>query len=100
MFDAPVATLPNHRERQIMQQLRDRGWVKAIEIVGGAVTLRRLIEKRWIESKGHGRDLTYRITEQGIAAKKSLIPIKRQSRSGAENERSAELESSVPQWRP
>jgi hypothetical protein len=56
-----------------MQHLRGRGWVKATELVGGPSLLRGLFEKRWIESQGTGRDLTYRITDEGMAAKKELI---------------------------
>jgi hypothetical protein len=60
-----------------MQHLRGRGWVKATELVGGPSLLRGLIEKRWIESQGTGRHLIYRITDEGMTAKKELIPIGR-----------------------
>ena len=51
-----MSLVPNHRERQFMQRLRGRGWVNAIELPENFVTLQRLLEKRWIESQGKGRD--------------------------------------------
>jgi len=68
-----VTLLPNHIERQFMQHLRDRGWVNAVELPESRITLQRLLEKRWVESRGTGRDLAYRITEAGMAAKKALV---------------------------
>jgi hypothetical protein len=70
-----MSLVPNHRERQFMQRLRGRGWVNAIELPENFVTLQRLLEKRWIESQGKGRDAAYRITEEGMAAKKALVPL-------------------------
>jgi chromosome segregation and condensation protein ScpB len=68
-----MSLVPNHRERQMMQRLRGRGWVKAIELPENPVTLQRLLEKHWIESQGTGRDVAYRITEVGLVAKKAPI---------------------------
>jgi len=56
-----------------MQQLRGRGWVKAIELPENPITLQRLLEKRWIESQGMERDIAYRITDEGMAAKKAPV---------------------------
>jgi hypothetical protein len=69
-----LSIVPNHRERQFMQRLWGRGWVKAAQLPDAAATLKRLLEKRWVESQGVGRDVSYRITEEGLAAKKALIP--------------------------
>ena len=68
-----MTLLPNHIERQFMQHLRDRGWVNAVELPESRTPLQRLLEKRWVESRGTGRDLAYRITEAGMAAKKALV---------------------------
>lgn len=68
-----MSIVPNHRERQFMQRLRDRGWVNAIELPDNRITLQRLLEKRWIESQGAGKDLAYRITGEGLAAKKAPV---------------------------
>jgi hypothetical protein len=65
---------PNHRERQLMPRLRGRDWVKAIYLPEGPTTLQRLLEKRWIESQGAGKDLSYRITDEGMAAK--IAPVR------------------------
>jgi hypothetical protein len=67
--------VPNHREREFMQRLRGRGWVKASQLPDAAITLKRLLDKRWVERQGHGTDACYRITEEGIAAKTALIPL-------------------------
>src|ERR1700728_4889537 len=40
--------VPNHREREFMQRLRGRGWVKASQIRDAAITLKHLLEKRWL----------------------------------------------------
>jgi hypothetical protein len=60
-----------------MQRLRGRGWVKASQIPDAIITLKRLLEKRWVERQGHGRAASYRITEEGIAAKTAPIPLPR-----------------------
>ena len=67
--------VPNHHERQLMQQLRERGWVNTIELPDAVVTLGNLLEKRWIEKRGTGRNLSYRITDEGMAAKTALVPV-------------------------
>jgi hypothetical protein len=66
--------IPNHRERQFMQQLRGRDWVKAFEFPESWRTIGHLLDKRWIESRGAGRELSFRITEEGLAAKKAPVP--------------------------
>ena len=67
--------VPNHREREFMQRLRVRGWVKASQIPDAAITLKHLLEKRWVERQGRGADASYRITEEGITAKTAPIPL-------------------------
>src|SRR5438876_9491044 len=67
--------VPNHHERQLMQQLRGRGWVNAIHLPDAVVTLGNLLEKRWIEKQGTGRSASYRLTEEGMAAKTAIIPV-------------------------
>ena len=74
---------PNHREREFMQRLRGRGWVKALQLPDAGITLKRLLEKRWVESQGLGSNASYRITEEGIAAKTALIPLNRPSQLSA-----------------
>ena len=80
-----MTTLPNHNERQFMQQLRGRGWVKAIKLPFAPRIIARLLERRWIESEGAGKSLTFKLTEVGLAAKMTPIPVvkwRRQSGNG------------------
>jgi len=65
--------VPNHRQRQLMQRLRGRDWVRAFEISEGPRTLHVLLERRWIEQRGVGPDMAYRITDEGMAAKTAPI---------------------------
>lgn len=69
-----MSLFPNHRERQFMQGLRNRGWVNAVELPDVRVTIRGLVERRWIERRGEGPSLEYRITKEGMAAKTAPIP--------------------------
>jgi predicted MarR family transcription regulator len=73
----PLPIIPNHREREFMQRLRGHGWVKAAQLPAAKTTLKRLLEKRWVERQGIGRDTTYRITDEGITAKTAPIPLNR-----------------------
>jgi hypothetical protein len=41
--------------------------------------VKHLLERRWIECQGTGRDMSFRITEEGLAAKKAPIPDGRKS---------------------
>jgi hypothetical protein len=63
-----------------MQQLRGRGWVNAIHLPNAVVTLRKLLEKRWIEKRGTGGSLSYRLTAEGMEAKTALVPVERTPR--------------------
>jgi hypothetical protein len=59
-----------------MRRLRSRGWVNAFELSrepASPKTLQHLLEKRWVEGQGTGKDLAYRITEEGMAAKKAPV---------------------------
>jgi hypothetical protein len=75
-LDFAKSETPNHREREFMQHLRAGGWVKAIMIPrGGPILIEKLLNKGWIEKCGDGRELAYRITEEGLAAKKAPVKI-------------------------
>jgi hypothetical protein len=81
-----MSLVPNHHERQFMQQLRGRGWVRAIELPAASVIVKRLLERCWIESQGTDGSISFRITEEGLAAKKAPIPDGRKRRSDGNNE--------------
>src|SRR6185437_286528 len=74
-----MSIVPNHRERQLMQQLRGRGWVKAFELPPSTRSVDGLLRKGWIEVQGEGRGRVYRITEEGMRAKTALIPLAKRS---------------------
>jgi hypothetical protein len=65
---------PNHRERQVMQRLRGNGWVRAATLPASWKLIQTLLVKGWIERQGIGKDLQYRITDAGLAAK--MAPMK------------------------
>jgi hypothetical protein len=69
-----MSHVPNHREREFMQRLRGRGWVKATLLPDAKMTLKHLLERHWVECRGDGADISYRITDDGMAAKTTPIP--------------------------
>ena len=62
--------IPNHYERQLLQRLRDAGWVKASKMLATPAFIEKLVAKGWIERSIIDGYLCYRITDQGLAAKK------------------------------
>jgi hypothetical protein len=58
-----------------MQHLRAGGWVKASVAPAGEKLIENLLGKGWIERRGLGNELSYRITDEGLAAKKMPVPI-------------------------
>jgi hypothetical protein len=68
-------SVPTHRERQFMQHLRGGGWVKASVAPAGEHLIKNLLAKGWIERRGFGNELSYRLTDEGLAAKKMQVPI-------------------------
>lgn len=67
--------VPNHRERQLLQYLRGRGWVTASRLPPARKTIEGLLQKRWIERAVDGPAVTYRITDEGLAAKMAPVRI-------------------------
>jgi hypothetical protein len=72
-------SVPNQRERQVMQRLRGGDWLKAIELPMGQRLFKTLLDKEWIvqESRGPDRVIFVRLTEKGLAAKITPIPARR-----------------------
>jgi hypothetical protein len=66
---------PNQLERQLMQELRDAGWVKAAALPPFPKTIEGLLSKGWIERRGGGNDTCYRLTDEGLAAKMAPLRI-------------------------
>jgi hypothetical protein len=65
--------IPSHFERQLLQRLRDAGWVKASKILATPALIEKLVIKGWIERSIVDGQVCYRITEEGLAAKKMPI---------------------------
>jgi hypothetical protein len=70
-----MTTVPNHRERQYMQHLRNAGWVKAIMLPTSLRIVKGLLAKGWIERRGSGLELAYRMTDTGLEAKKAPVQL-------------------------
>jgi hypothetical protein len=56
-----------------MQELRGGGWVKATVLPPFPRTNDGLLGKGWIEQRGAGNDLCYRITQEGLVAKTAPV---------------------------
>ena len=72
-------TFASHPERQFMQYLRGAGWIKARLLPPSARLVESLLNKGWIEQQKQGpkNEAFFRLTEKGLAAKKSHVPIGR-----------------------
>jgi hypothetical protein len=79
-----MSIVPNYYERQFMQQLRGRGWVNATGLPPGRSLIQSLLQKKWIESEGTGKSLAFKLTEEGLAAKKAPIPVVKWRRKSAD----------------
>jgi hypothetical protein len=67
-----------HPERQFMQRLRAAGWIKARTLPRSVRTVKSLLQKKgWIEKQHQGpkNEAFFRLTEEGLEAKKSPVPI-------------------------
>jgi hypothetical protein len=66
--------VPDHRERQIMQYLRNGGWVAAGALPARQRQIDSLLNKGWIEQATLAGDICYRMTPIGLDAKRAQIP--------------------------
>jgi hypothetical protein len=75
-------TFATHLERQFMQRLRGAGWVKASALPSSPGLVQKLLQKAWIETTKSGPEnvVFYRLTEEGLNAKKLPIPIPQRRR--------------------
>lgn len=58
-----------------MQYLRGGEWVNAITLPRSEKVFSNLLSKGWIEARGTGTQLAYRITGKGLAAMKMQVRI-------------------------
>src|SRR5258708_5122537 len=91
-------TFATHPERQFMQYLRGAGWIKGRTLPRSVRTVKSLLQKGWIEKQHQGpkKEVFFRLTEKGLEAKKSPVPIQEQSRPAKGEEMSAPW----PRWTP
>ena len=75
-FERAVKDQPpmTHRDRQFMQHLRDGEWRRATYLPDSPKAISKLLGNGWIECTGTGREVAYRITPNGLAAK--ITPVK------------------------
>jgi hypothetical protein len=76
-LDSAKSETPNHREREFMQHLRGAGWIKAGVLPPSLRLVEGLLHKGWIEQQQEGpkNEVFFRLTEKGLEAKKSPVPI-------------------------
>jgi hypothetical protein len=74
---APQAEVPTHPQRQFMQYLRTGAWIRAIDLPDRPKVVAGLVRNGWIERDGEGRNVSYRITRSGLAAKAAPVQIVR-----------------------
>jgi hypothetical protein len=65
--------IPNYHERQFMQHLEGIGWVTAFTMRSSPRVIEKLLTKGWIEKSLIEGRLCYRVTNQGLAAKKTRV---------------------------
>jgi hypothetical protein len=67
-------TFANHRERQFMENLRGRGWVKGTALPPSRLTA-ILQRKGWIEQQVQGpkNEIFYRMTDVGLKALRAPV---------------------------
>ena len=70
-----------------MQHLRGAGWIKARTLPRSVRTVKSLLQKGWIEKQyqGPNNEAFLRLTEKGLEAKKSPVPIEGRRRAEGES---------------
>ena len=68
-------TFATHPERQFMEYLRGRGWVKGTTLPSSRLLI-RLLRKGWIEQQVQGpkNEIFYRMTDVGLESLKAIVP--------------------------
>ena len=69
-------TFANHPERQFMEYLRGKGWVKETALPSSRLVV-SLQKKGWIEQQRQNNEALYRMTDVGLAALKAPVPIQK-----------------------
>jgi hypothetical protein len=68
-------TFATHPERQFMEYLHGKGWVKGTTLPASRLTV-SLQQKGWIEQQAQGpnSDIFYRMTDVGLKALRATVP--------------------------
>ena len=66
----------NHYERQFMEYLRGKGWVKGTTLPPSKPLISSLLKQGWIEHHDDGpkKEAFYRMTDAGLAGLKAPVP--------------------------
>ena len=64
----------NYYQRHFMQHLRSGNWVKVSALPDSPSTKARVVKFGWVERRGRGPEVCYRITESGLEALKAPKP--------------------------
>jgi hypothetical protein len=74
-------TFATHPERQFMDYLRGRGWVKGTTLPPSRLTV-SLQKRGWIEQQVQGpkNEIFYRMTDVGLSALRTPVPAGRPSK--------------------
>jgi hypothetical protein len=75
-------TFATHPERQFMEYLRGRGWVKGTTLPPSRLTA-SLQKRGWIEQQlqGPNNEIFYRMTDIGLKALRAPVPAGRPSKA-------------------
>ena len=67
----------NYYQRNFMQYLRSGSWVRVSALPDSPNTKAKLVKLGWVEQRGHGPEVCYRITEIGLAELKAPVPLRK-----------------------
>ena len=67
----------NYYQRNFMQYLRSGSWVSVSALPDSPNTKAKLVKLGWVEQRGRGPEVCYRITEIGLAELKAPIPLRK-----------------------
>ena len=64
----------NYYQRHFMQYLRSGNWVRVSALPDSPNTKTKVVRFGWVERRGRGPEVCYRITESGLEALTAPIP--------------------------
>ena len=70
----------NYYQRNFMQYLRSGNWVSITALPDSPSTKSKVVEFGWVEQRGRGPEVCYRITENGLEALKAPMPLRKSTK--------------------